>query len=111
MSEKRSVYQIGVDMAKKGTKSKTIHTPISALCAEFMVDMKIAERKDDLIKQATLSILNDLDDIDKQAVVMWGNPLHPNVIQIKTMTKAMRDEIEKMIYDEIKGVTNASRKS
>jgi hypothetical protein len=60
---------------------------------------------DNEIKQATLSILNDLDDIDNQVLVMWGgDPIHVNVVQIKTMTKAVRAEIEKMIYDSIKEV-------
>lgn len=78
MSEKQSLYIVGVD-----------------------VDM--AKYVDQTIKQATLTILEHLDDIDKQAVTMWCDEDHPNVILIKTMTKAMRDEIEKMIYAEIKG--------
>lgn len=78
MSEEKGKYLIGVDF-----------------------DMEIAKRKDDLIKQVTLSILDGLDDIDKQSVVMWSDEDHPNVVRIKVMTKAMRDEIEKMIYDSI----------
>jgi len=58
--------------------------------------------KVDEIKQATLTILDDLDDIDKQSIMMWGNdPLHANVVQIKAMTKEMRDAVEEMIYNSI----------
>lgn len=56
---------------------------------------------DHAIKSATLQILNDLDDIDKNSVAMWGDENHPNVAIIRTMTKAMRDEIEEMIYKTI----------
>jgi hypothetical protein len=73
-------YHVGVDMAMEGTGSKTILTEI------------------DPVKQATLAILNDLDDIQKQALAMWGNEAdHPNVVQIRTMAKAMKSEIEGMI--------------
>jgi hypothetical protein len=82
MIERKTEYKIGVDMAKEGTESMIIYTNV------------------DPIREATSAILNDLDDIDKNAVAMWeDNP--ENVVRIKTMTKAMRVEIEQMIYDSI----------
>ncbi len=79
MIEEKPKYFVGVDMAKEGTESISVSDPI---------------------KQATLSILEYLDDIDRKSVIMWSSD-HPNVVRIKTMTKAMRDEIEKMVYDAI----------